>query len=181
MRLAQRLARLETIWPEPDDVISEGDIGSLTYWSSPVALPALWDWSALRAHLRCQHEAGDWWKLTREHRDERIRFEVAEFCRLLDELGPEDGYVAWHHQAEPWRSQHGPCDVATFERRIHHALSNADQNRAHPSSWLFRRVWSEWRSDMTDEERLSFDTLLARECETRLAPYVDSPIGVTNS
>jgi len=172
MRLAQRLAALEILWPEPDHVIAEGDIGSLGYWSSPVAIAELWDWAGLRAHYRYQHDVdGGWWQLTREQRDERIQFEVAEFSRLLEELGPEDGYSAWHRQAETWRSQHGPCDVATFERRLKHAWTNADENRAHPSSWLFRQTWPEWRPGMSDEERLSFDTLLARECDARLAPY----------
>jgi len=172
MRLAQRLAALEIIWPKPDHVIAEGDIGSLGYWSSPVAIGELRDWCGIRAHLRYQHEIGsNWWQLTREQRDERIQFEVDEFCRLLEERGPEDGYSAWHDQAATWHGQHGPCDQATFEKRLRHAWTNADENRGHPRSWLFRRVWPEWKPGATDDESLAFDLLLSRERETRLAPY----------
>ncbi len=172
MRLAQRLAALEILWPSPDQVVTEGDVGALGYWSSPVAQGILLDWCGLRGHLRYQSDVGpDWWQLTREHRDERIQFEIDEFTRLLTLLGEDEGYTTWHLQAEGWHGQHGPCDVATFEKRLRHAWTNADQNRAHPSSWLFRQTWPEWRPNMTDEECLSFDVMLSRERETRLAPY----------
>jgi hypothetical protein len=166
------LTALETIWPEPTHVVTEGDIGGLGYWSSPVAIGELWDWCGLRAHLRYQSEIGpDWWQLTHEQRDERVRFEIAEFCRLLELLGPEDGYSAWHDQAEGWHGQHGPCDQATFETRLRDRWRSADASRAHPHSWLFRRVWPEWTPGMSDDESLAFDVLLSRERETRLAPY----------
>jgi hypothetical protein len=142
MRLAQRLAALEIIWPEPDDVITEGDIGSLGYWSSPVAIGELWDWSGLRAHLRYQYEVdGGWWQLTREQRDERVRFEIAEFCRLLESLGPELGYTTWHDQAARWHGQHGPCDQATFERRLRQRMDECRrESRAPPFVALSSRL-----------------------------------------
>ncbi len=172
MRLTQRLAALETIWPEPAHVVTESDVGSLGYWSSPVAIGELRDWACLRAHLRHQSDVGpDWWQLTHEQHQERIQFEIDEFCRLLELLGPEDGYSAWHDQAETWHGQHGPADVATFEKRLRDRWRSADASRGHPSSWLFRRVWPEWRPNMTDDESLAFDVLLSRERETRLAPY----------
>jgi hypothetical protein len=166
------LTALETLWPEPDQVITEGDIGGLTHWSTPVAQSILLDWAGLRAHLRHQSEVdGGWWQLSRQQRDERVQFEVDEFTRLLTLLGEDEGRQAWHAQSSTWPSKHGPCDQATFERRLRHGWRNADENRAHPRSWLFRLIWREWRLNMTDEECLSFDVLLSRERETRLAPY----------
>jgi hypothetical protein len=172
MRLAQRLTALETIWPEPDQMVTEGDIGSLGYWSSPVAQGILLDWCGLRAHYRHQHtHGGNWWQLARQERDAAVQFEVDEFTRLLTLLGDDEGYEAWHDQAAHWHGQHGPADRDTFEARLRHGWTNADGNRGHPSSWLFRQTWPEWRPGMSDDESLAFDLLLARERSARLTPY----------
>ncbi len=172
MTLAQRLTTLEILWPEPDRVITDGDIGSLGYWSTPVAQGILLDWCGLRGHYRHQHtHGGNWWQITRQERDAAVQFEADEFTRLLTLLGNDEGYESWHRQAATWRSQHGPCDQATFETRLRDRWRNADASRAHPSSWLFRQTWPEWRPDMSDDESLAFDLLLSRERSARLAPY----------
>jgi hypothetical protein len=172
MRLTHRLAALETIWPTPDQMVTEGDVGSLGCWSSPSAIGELWDWSGLRAHLRYQSEVdGGWWQLSREQRDERVQFEVDEFCRLLTLLGEPEGFEAWHAQAAHWRGQHGPCDQATFEKRLRDRWRSADASRGHPSSWLFRQTWPEWTPGMSDDDHLRFDLLLSREREARLTPF----------
>ena len=172
MRLAQRLTALETIWPDPDQMVTEGDIGSLGYWSSPVTQGILLDWCGLRAHLRYQSEVdGGWWQLTRQQRDEAVQFEADEFSRLLALLGDDEGYATWHDQAANWHGQHGPCDQATFETRLRDRWRSADVSRGHPSSWLFRATWPEWRPNMSDAESLAFDVVLSRERSARLAPY----------
>ncbi len=174
MRLAQRLAALETIWPEPDNVITEGDIGSLRYWSSPTTLSELRVWCGLRAHYRHLADVGpDWWKLTTDERTERIQYEADELFRLVALLGDDAGFAQWHAQAEDWQGPHGRCDKATLDARLQYAWANADVMRDHPSSWLFRQTWPEWSPGMTDAEHLAFDALLSQERETRLAQFQD--------
>jgi len=174
MRLAQRLTALETIWPEPVRVITEGAIGSLRYWSSPTALAELHVWCGLRAHYRHLADVGpDWWQLTTDERTERIHDEADALRGLVALLGDDAGFAQWHGQAPDWQGPHGRCDQATFDARLQSAWANADVMRAHPSSWLFRLVWPEWKPGMSDAEHLAFDALLSQGRDTRLAQFQD--------
>jgi len=181
MRLKQRLALLETLWPIPARMMTEGDVGSLCYWSKPTSVDELRAWCGIRSERRYRAETGGVvWRLPADDQEDRLQFEGSELCRLTVLLGDVDGFAAWHQQADQWPSTPSPCDQASFEARLWHAWRNADVMRAHPSTWLFRQTWPEWSPDLTDAERLAFDVLLVRERETRLAPFQsDLPTGDT--
>jgi len=179
----QRLAHLERVWPPQSGATSrtETDTGHLKFWSRPLFPAEFRDFCTKRAEERyiatvrggrsgSQSFIDPGWYtggVTNDERAERIRFEYDELNRLIAWHGDEDGWHAWHNQAQDWPQQHGKLDDEALNRRLMHAWTTADGNRAYRTRPLWRLVWKEWKPNMTFDEHCDFDALLAKEGETR--------------
>ena len=176
----QRLANLETAWATKDAAVKDYR-GHLTWWSQPLFPSEFHQFCRGRAEERYTATVRDgryesntlldpgWGELSREEKQERISFEYDELGRLVDELPNGEGWIAWHAQANDWPQQYSRFDLAALERRLMHAWTTADKHRADPQRPLWRRVWSEWKPNMTLEEHMKFDLLLEKEGDARCA------------
>lgn len=182
-----RIARLQKVWPTAPlvTVFTETDTGHLKFWSRPLFPGEFRDYCTARAHERyittvrggryggqsfidpCWHTGG----VTDEERKARIQFEYDELERLVALLGLDEGWGAWHAQAQDWPQRNGKIDADALDRRLMHAWTTADNNRVSPGRPLWRKVWVEWKPGMTLDEHFEFDQLLGREGETRCARW----------